>query len=435
MGERLTEFTGKLEPHGGTPGTEWLDPARNAAAEIIRTNGLPHSKLESWEFSQIRKVLAETYSSQLEPMPEEQILELLGTPIAQAGSRFLVMVNGRLDPRFSDVGNLPAGLHLLSLSELEEFPEVKSWVEGAFSIAGTEESFTGLNLMLGREPLILYLEPGRKLDKEFEVISLSSGASGHRALNNPGLVLVAGQDSSCTLHEIHMGAPEALYLSNSVTALSLKESSSVNHVKIVSENAQGYHLGRVKASLEAGSNLKTHVLMSSGSILRNEVDSDLNGEGARAELFGLYLAAGKQQIENSTCIRHNKPDCVSREHYKGILDDSSRALFRGRIVVAEDAQQTDSEQTNNNLLLSTDARINSKPQLEIYADDVSCTHGATVGQLEEEKLFYLQSRGIAKSRATGLLVRAFGNEIVDKIDSEKLREVLEEGLIASLGAD
>ena len=137
---------------------------------------------------------------------------------------------------------------------------------------------------------------------------------------------------------------------------------------------------------------------------------------------------------NNTCIRHNEPDYVSRAHYKGILDDSSRALFRGRIVVAEDAQQTDSEQANNNLLLSTDARINSKPQLEIYADDVSCTHGATVGQLEEEKLFYLQSRGIAKKRATGLLVRAFGNEIVDKIDSKKLREVLQEGLIATLGS-
>ena len=433
-GEKLAAFVERLELHPGGPDTQWLDTARKSAYDEIRGKGLPHSKLESWEFSQVRKVLADTYISPGASMPKSLILELLENPLARAGSQFLVTVNGRLDPRFSDSGNLPEGLRLLSLSEVEEFPDVKSWLEGAFSVAGAEESFTGLNLMLGRDPLILYLEPGRKLERDLEIISLSSGASDHRAFINPSLVFLAGEDSSCTLHEIHLGAPDGLYLSNSISAISLKERSSVNHVKVVSENSQGYHMGRIKASLGAGSRLKTHAVMNSGSILRNEVETDLNGSGARAELFGLYLATGRQQIENNTCIRHNQPDCVSREHYKGILDDNSRALFRGRIVVAEDAQQTDSEQANNNLLLSADARINSKPQLEIYADDVSCTHGATVGQLEEEKLFYLQSRGISKKRATGFMVRAFGNEIVDKIDSKKLREVLQEGLIATLGA-
>ncbi len=430
-GEKLAEYASRLEtiPKDGAPA--WLEELRYSAADAIRTSGFPHAKLESWEFSQVRKVLADTYEGPAE-VSRDKVRERLSNPLAKTGVPSFVLINGVLEPGLSDSATLPKGLRLIPASELGQYPDLHKWISSLYATGSAEQSFTGLNLVLGKSPMVLYAEPGLKLEQEVQVLSFSSGGIGHRAIVSPGLFVFAGEGSSISVHEIHTGLDQGRYLSNACTALALASGSSVNHVKVIAEGTESYHLGGVKAALEGESSLKTHTIMSSGSILRNEVETDLNGEGAKAELFGLYLAEGRQQMENSTCINHNKPECVSREHYKGILNDQARALFRGRIVVAEDAQKTDSEQTNNNLLLSADARINTKPQLEIYADDVSCTHGATVGQLEDEKIFYLQSRGISRSQAGALLVRAFGNEIIAKIDSDKLRDVLEEGLLSTV---
>ncbi|MFH1965898.1 MAG: Fe-S cluster assembly protein SufD, partial [Acidobacteriota bacterium] len=326
----------------------------------------------------------------------------------------------------------PEGLRLIPLSELELYQDVYDWVRRSCSVRGEEKFFMGLNLTLTKNPAVLYVEPGVKVKQEIQLLFLSAGSTGDRLIVNPGTFVFAGEDSEVSVVETHIGLDEGKYLSNSFTMLAGEKNSFVKHVKVIAENGQGFHLGTIRADLGRGTSLKTHTIVRSGKIVRNEVETVLNGKGASAELYGLYLAEDTQHVENSTCIEHRKPECVSREHYKGILNDKARAVFRGRIVVAEDAQKTDSKQNNNNLLLSGDARINSKPQLEIYADDVSCTHGATVGQLEEEKIFYLQSRGISRNEANALLIRAFGNEIISRIDSEPLRLILEAEILSAV---
>ena len=432
QGEKLADYAARLELTREDFSQNWLNEVQFTAAEVIKDKGFPHSKLESWEFSQVRKVLSDTYNGSNPLVSREQISEALTKPLARTGIPSLVFVNGGLDPEFSDMQGLPEGLKLIPLSELEQYKDVYDWVRSSWAAGGQEKSFKGLNLMLTRDPVVLYAEPGLKSRQEIQILFLSAGSTGDRLIVNPGTFLFAGEDSEVSIVETHISLDENKYLSNAHTMISGRKNSVVKHVKVIAENSQAFHLGCIRADLESGTSFKTHTIVRSGKIVRNEVETALNGENANAELYGLYLAEDTQHVENSTCIEHNKPECISREHYKGILNDKSRAVFRGRIVVAEDAQKTDSEQNNNNLLLSRDARINSKPQLEIYADDVSCTHGATVGQLEDEKIFYLQSRGISLQDANALLIRAFGNEIITRIDSEPLRLVLEEEILSAV---
>lgn len=431
-GEKLSEYAARLELTRDDSSPGWLNDLKFSAAEVINEKGFPHAKLESWEFSQVRKVLADTYSGLDPAFSRDQIREAMDEPLARTGLPSLVFVNGGLDPELSDGQDLPEGLRLIPLSELEQYPDVYDWVRRSCSVRGEEKFFKGLNLMLTKDPVVLYTAPGVKVRQQIQLLFLSAGSAGDRVIVNPCTFVFAGEDSEVSVVETHIGLDGGKYLSNSYTKLAGRNKSVVKHVKVIAENSQGFHLGTIRADLARETSLKTHTIVRSGKIVRNEVETVLNGEGASAELYGLYLAADTQRVENSTCIAHKKPECVSREHYKGIMNDKSRAVFRGRIVVAEDAQKTDSKQNNNNLLLSGDARINSKPQLEIYADDVSCTHGATVGQLEEEKIFYLQSRGISRKEANALLIRAFGNEIISRIDSEPLRVVLEEEILSAV---
>lgn len=430
--EKLSEYAARLELTREDSSPGWLNDLKFSAAEMMKEKGFPHAKLESWEFSQVRKVLADTYSGSDPAFSRDQIREALDKPLARTGIPSLVFVNGGLDPEMSDIQGLPEGLRLIPLSELEQYRDVYDWVRRSCSVRGEEKFFKGLNLTLTKNQAVLYVEPGVKVKQEIQLLFLTAGSTGDRLIVNPCTFVFAGEDSEVTVIETHIGLDEGKYLSNSFTMLAGEKNSAVKHVKVIAENSQGFHLGAIRADLGSGTSLKTHTIVRSGKIVRNEVETVLNGEGASAELYGLYLAEDTQHVENSTCIEHKKPECVSREHYKGILNDKSRAVFRGRIVVAEDAQKTDSKQNNNNLLLSGDARINSKPQLEIYADDVSCTHGATVGQLEDEKIFYLQSRGISRNEANALLIRAFGNEIISRIDSDPLRLILEEEILSAV---
>jgi len=431
-GEKLDEFVARPESAGTGSAPDWFNELRTSAAEAIRAEGFPHAKLESWEFSLVRKVLSDTYDGPVPAPAQDLVRERMERAPAGAVMPALVFVNGRLERGLSNLRGLPEGVEAISLSGLEPFPEVRDWIGRAASFSGADKSFRGLNLMMADDPAVILVRPGCELKEDVQLIFISAGQTGHRAIANPGVFVYAGEGASLSLIETHIGLEGGSYLANSCTMLAAGKGSVVRHIKVIEENSDSYHLSSVLAELAAGAELKTHTLIRAGGLVRNEVEADLNGEGSRAELYGLYLATAGQQVENSTCIRHNKPDCKSREHYKGILSGDARAVFRGRIVVAEDAQLTDSKQTNNNLLLSEEARINSKPQLEIYADDVSCTHGATVGQLEEEKLFYLQSRGISRVDANSLLVQAFGNEIVSKVDSERLRKGLEEALLSAV---
>jgi Fe-S cluster assembly protein SufD len=250
----------------------------------------------------------------------------------------------------------------------------------------------------------------------------------------PRTLVIAGRNSQATVIESHVGFGGGTYFSCPVTEVVARDGANVHVVKIEDESARAYHVAVLHSYQERSSGVTLHNVQLGGALSRNDVHAVLGDEGAEARLDGLYLASDERLVDNHTTIEHAKPHCASRELYKGILDGAARAVFNGRIIVRKDAQKTDSKQTNRNLLLSEDATVFTNPQLEIFADDVRCTHGATIGHLDDEALFYMRSRGLSKEMAGSLLIYAFASEIIDRIPFEPARIRLERALFARLAS-
>jgi Fe-S cluster assembly protein SufD len=249
---------------------------------------------------------------------------------------------------------------------------------------------------------------------------------------HPRSLVVAGSGSQATILETYIGAGSR-YLTNAVTEIFAEDGAVIDHYKLQLEDTSAYHVATVQAQLGRDVNFTTHSLSFGGSLVRNDINAVLS-EGAYATLNGLYLATGEQHVDHHTAIDHAQPHGSSRELYKGILAGRSKAVFNGKVIVRKQAQKTDSVQTNRNLVLSEDATINTKPELEIYADDVRCTHGATIGQLDPDAIFYLQTRGIDRPQARHLLTLAFAREMIDQVKVESLRNRLEQLLKERLNA-
>jgi Fe-S cluster assembly protein SufD len=241
---------------------------------------------------------------------------------------------------------------------------------------------------------------------------------------------VAATSSQLTLVESFLGLGDDTYLTNAVTEVVAGENSQIDHYKLVHEGSAAFHVGALQVHQSRNSRFSSSLVTMSGGWVRNEARVVLDAEGCEATLNGLYQASGRQHVDNHTVIDHAKPHCASHELFKGILDDQAHGVFHGKIFVRQDAQKTDAKQTNQTLLLSEEAVIDTKPQLEIFADDVKCTHGATVGQLAADSLFYLRSRGLGLEAARALLIYAFANDLVGRIKVEPIRARLEETLLA-----
>ena len=260
---------------------------------------------------------------------------------------------------------------------------------------------------------------------------ISTGATAN-AVTQPRTLIVVGRNSNLTVTENYVGTGNACYFTNAVTEVMLAENAVIDHTKMQLESETAYHIAAMHVHAARDSRFKSHAFMSGGEITRNTINAQLDGENIECTLNGLYLGHGRQLIDNHTCIEHAHPNCNSYEIYKGILDDKARGVFNGRIHVWQDAQKTDALQTNRALLLSDDARVNTKPQLEIYADDVKCSHGATIGQLDEDALFYLRARGISRPTAYRILLRAFAQDVLGQITIESLRDGLTERGLAKI---
>ena len=282
--------------------------------------------------------------------------------------------------------------------------------------------FVALNTAFFTDVAFFHVSHGAVLDKPIEVTHQAAGGA---AAYHPRTLILVGANAQCTIVETFEGAGS--YFTNAVTEIVAGENAVVDHYKIQLESREAYHVATTQVQLGRSANFTTHSISVGGALVRNDVNAVLS-EGAEATLNGLYLVNGSQHIDNHTVIDHAKPHGTSHELYKGILDGKSSAVFNGRIIVRKDAQKTDSKQTNKNLVLSDEAVIDTKPELQILADDVRCTHGATIGQLDSEALFYLQSRGIGKSDARSLLTYAFAQDIIDRIKVPELKDRLEKVL-------
>ena len=275
-------------------------------------------------------------------------------------------------------------------------------------------AFTALNTAFVEDGAFVYLPKDAVVKEPIHLLFLST-ASKDPAVCHPRNLIVAGSSAQATVIESYAGLEGGVYFTNAVTEIVTGEQSRIDHTRLQRESERAFHVATMEVSQHRDSAFASRSISIGAKLVRNDLNVLLNGEGCDCTLDGLYLAGGEQHVDNHTTIDHAKPHCSSRELYKGILDGKSTGVFNGKIIVRKDAQKTDARQTNNNLLLSEESLINTKPQLEILADDVKCTHGATIGQLDEEALFYLRTRGIGDAAARSLLTYAFASEIIGRI--------------------
>jgi Fe-S cluster assembly protein SufD len=384
---------------------------RQAARERFASLPLPTARTEDWRFTNIAPLL-ETPFELARPLGSDS-----PSP-PPANVHRLVFVNGRYEKSLSPP--IPPGLRVGSLLEANPVPASLG------QIAESDSVFTALNTSFLNEGAFVEIPDGKVVEKPIEIVHIATPADKPIVLN-PRALIVVGKDAQATIIERFLG--NGVYFSNAVTEIAVGEHAVVDHVKLQQECPAAYHVANTQVVMAARGTFSTHYLSLGGSLVRNEVRVRFDGEHAEATVNGLYLANGKQHIDNFTVIDHAQPNCASHELYKGILDGKAHGVFNGKIFVRKDAQKTDAKQTNKVLLLSDDATINTKPQLEIFADDVKCTHGATVGQLDAVQLFYLQSRGIPLDAARRLLTFAFANDIVGRVKIEAIRAELESRIV------
>ncbi|MGA2741487.1 MAG: Fe-S cluster assembly protein SufD [Bryobacteraceae bacterium] len=317
----------------------------------------------------------------------------------------------------------------VEISKLSEAPlEILEAHLGRYASYQTN-AFVALNTANFQDGLLVRIAKGAVVEEPIH-LAFESSANGQPSASHPRTLILAGADSHATIIEGYTGN-SGHYFTNPVTEIVAGDHAVIDHYKLQTEGAHAFHVSTLQVQLGRDTNFRSHSLSFGGALVRNDVNAVLS-QGCECTLNGLYLVGGEQHIDNHTSIDHAKPHAASHELYKGILEGYSSAVFNGKILVRKDAQKTDAKQTNKNLVLSEDAVINTKPELQILADDVRCTHGATIGQLDREAIFYLQSRGIGLADARNLLIYAFARDIVDRIKVEPLRERLEQLLLEKL---
>ena len=402
-----------------------IQQIREEARRRFDELGYPTTRNEDWRFTSVAPITRTTFL----PGAEDAASDRGGTRI----SGRLVFYNGHYRPKLSSP---PKGITVGSLARM--LGGQPSLVEPHLARYADYQNntFVALNTAEFQDGAFVQIAPGAIIEEPIQLV-FESSANGHPTVSHPRNLIVAGPNSQATIVETYTSAPSAagdhasLYFTNPVTELVAGDNAVIDHYKLQTESEQAFHVATLQVQLGRDTNFRSHSISFGGGLVRNDVNAVLS-EGAECTLNGLYLVHGRQHIDNHTAIDHAKPYAASHELYKGILDGRSTAVFNGKILVRKDAQKTDAKQTNKNLVLSEDAVINTKPELQIHADDVRCTHGATIGQLDAEGIFYLQSRGIGLVDARNLLILAFARDIVDRIKVEPLKAQLEQMLLEKL---
>ena len=405
----------------------WLAARREAAIRELADAGLPHRRLEDWKYTDLRNVLEKAAFA---PAPVHQGAVFLsedetrnGAALFHAIDRYkLVFVNGRLNRALSDMEGLPAGVTLKPFSEVLGEGWVKALIERSFDINPQAQSVSALNMALMADGVALHVAEDATLDKPLHLIFLSAddGASHTRNL------VRLEKGAQATIFETYASAGAAHYFADQVMEVSLGAGAKLDHIKLQDDAADAVHLATMRAALSEAAKLDSFTLIVGGGVSRGQTFVEFEGAEAEARVNGAYALRGNQHADQFCLVDHAVPGCNSHTHFKGVLDDESQGVFQGKVVVRPDAQKTDGRQMTNALLLSRDASMNAKPELEIYADDVQCAHGSTIGELDKDALFYLRSRGIDEMAARQLLISAFLDEALDYAPHQGARDELKE---------
>ncbi len=417
--EAFAQRDGTDEPH-------WLAARRAAALANFGDKGFPTRRQEAWRFTDLRPLQRAAFPPASGDGSAPFALDAYRCPGA---THRLVLVDGKVAPALSDLGALPEGAFLASTAEtLAEAPDL---VAAALeeSDAQGNQPFASLNAAFFTDGFVLALEPETVLERPIEILHLTS-AGAPRSHHVRNLVRL-GTGSRAVLLETYAGA--GAHWTNSVTALHLREGAALHHARLQDESAEALHFAVNRAHVGRQARYRSFVLTLGGRLSRQDMLVRLDGEGAELGLDGAYLLRGEQEATNATFVDHAAPGCTTRELFKGVVADRAHGVFLGSISVRPEAQKTDAHQLNKNLLLSRRATVDTKPELEILADDVKCSHGATVGDLDEAALFYLRTRGIAEGEARRMLIEAFAADALERVEPTALRAYLAHHLQAWLG--
>ncbi|MEW6312967.1 MAG: Fe-S cluster assembly protein SufD [Pseudomonadota bacterium] len=410
----------------------WLWQARQAALERFAARGLPTTRDEEWKYTDVAAV-GKRASLAPERVGTDEKASVVALEFAQEcalpqpGARRLVFVNGYYEPALSAAGTLPDGVRLGSLAQTLGAGDDD--LSAFFAPAAEHTVFANLNTAFATDGAVLHLTPGTAVDAPIYLLFIATAEAGAIYPRN---LIVAEEGSRATVIEHYAGYAGARNFTVAVTQIAVGAGAVLDHYKLLQEGGAALHIAGVHAEQKAGSRFASHSFALGGRLQRNDITVRLAETGCACILNGLYLAADRQLVDHHTRIDHLAPGCSSREYYRGVLDGAARGVFNGKVVVQPGAQKTDAYQANHNLLLSRQAEIDTKPQLEIFADDVKCTHGATVGQLDEDALFYLRCRGIDAELARSMLIHGFANDIIGRVEVPALRAKLEQLLVARL---
>lgn len=422
----VTAYLDKFERLGSAADAPaWLTSLREAGIARFGECGFPTVRDEDWRFTNLAPLAKLPFRPVTERTDDGLTSEaLLHFPLGALESTRLVFVNGLFAPEFSSHAPQASGLVISSLKAALATDAATLEPHLARYATVEQSAFTALNTAFFQDGAFIQVPAGHAVAQPVHLVYVTTAKRSGAATHPRNLILVAA-GSQLTVVESHVTTSDTAYFTNAVTEIVAGDEAVVEHCKFQDENTSAFHLSALYAKLGRGSNFVSHSIATGARLSRNNLRTELAGEGLEAILNGLYITKDDQLADHYMVVDHAKPHCASHEYFNGILDDKSKGVFHGRILVRPDAQKTDAKQTNKNLLLSDDTTIDTKPQLEIYADDVKCTHGATVGQLNEESIFYLRARGIGAEMARRMLIHSFAGEIIGRIRHKPLREELD----------
>lgn len=413
----------------------WVSELRRAGISRFATLGFPTPRHEDWKYSNVTPIAELPFKPAASPSPAAlSAVAAASFAITELNGSRLVFVNGHFAPTLSVIAKLPGGVKLGSLAAAmtSDADLVKQHL-GCYASAA-DHAFRALNAAFFADGAFIFAPKGVVLEEPVHLVFVAvAGEDGTAA--HPRNLIVAEAGSRLKVVESYVSVGSATGFTNAVTEIAVGEGANVEHCKFQDEKPDAFHVATIQSSLARDSRFTSHSISVGARIARHDINTVMTGEGVECVLNGLYVGSGSQLVDHHMIVDHAQPRCGSHEFFHGILGGKSRGVFNGKIFVRPGAQQTDAKQTNRNLLLTDDATVDTKPQLEIFADDVKCTHGATVGRLDEDAIFYLRSRGIGHSAARRMLTQAFASNILARIGIEPVRKQLDEFLQSRLDAE
>jgi Fe-S cluster assembly protein SufD len=403
----------------------WLAGIRQAAMADFSELGFPTVHDEDWRFTNVQPIAALPFKPVMTPAATGVDAAFVGrNSFSGLNASRLVFVNGHFSKERSSILPLPNGVKAGSLAAALESDAPLVEKHLGRHATTRDNAFAALNTAFFRDGAFIYVPTGVAVAEPIHLLFISTATEAGTTIH-PRNLIIAEKGSQVTVIESYVAAADAAYLTNAVEEIVVAENAVVEHCKFQDEGGSAYHIAAIHAHLGRNCNVIAHSIATGARLSRNNIRTSLAAEGIECVLNGLYLTRDEQLADHHMIVEHAKPHCNSHEYYNGILDGRSKGVFHGRILVRPDAQKTDAKQTNKNLLLSDDATADTKPQLEIYADDVKCTHGATIGQLNDESIFYLRARGIGLETARRMLIHAFAGEIIDRVRHAPARAELD----------